>query len=168
MPKRQNRPRHILGELCALALVANLIASCGGGSGGTSSGSTNGGGPNRDHLKSALSAAIEGCWKTSGGNVWGAYRQDVFFEGATLNSAGECAINLVTAPVDPGTATIQTFHTSTNAAKGAKEESTVTHFLAVYQGGAYVLTVRQGSRAEFAQAAQHAAESNGMKRVTGS
>lgn len=160
-----------MGMVLALGLG---VAACGGGStngGGTSSATKSGSSTNSDNIKKALSAAITGCWSpdASGGNVWGAYRQDYFYEGFTLNSSGTTCIKPGSegsfSAGDPA-ANLQTFHSSTDAAKGAKEESSVSHFLAAYQGGVYVLTVTQYATPQLAQAATHVAESNGMKKAT--
>lgn len=167
MADRKYGPRHIVGLMCAAAMAIG-VASCGGGSGGTSSGSTNASGPHRDNIKTALSTAISGCWDPNnrGGNIWGAYQQDYFYEGWMLNSAGTaCTSGQEGFSATTVNANLQTFHSSTDAAKGAKEQTSVSHVLAVYQGGVYVLTVVQGSTPQLAQAAQHAAESNDMKKV---
>lgn len=76
-----------------------------------------------------------------------------------MDSLGNCTLNPLTAPSNSGSqANLQTFHSSTDAARGAREEASSRYFLDVYQVGVYVLTTTLGSRPEFVEAVQHAAE----------
>ena len=147
-------------------MVAGFAATgCGGGNSGSAVT------PNVSAIKRAVAAAVQGCWDptASGGNIYGAYQQVYFVEGATLGTPGGSSdMECVTDPSSQQGSTgasqldLQTFHSSSAASRAARDELSQGNSLAVYQGGPYVLTVFESSTNELAQAAAAAASANGM------